>query len=230
MPKLTLVSHHLCPYVQRAAIALTEKAVPFERISIDRADKPDWFQALSPLGKVPLLEVAEGSRKAIIFESAVILEYLEETQANPLFPNDPVDRARHRAWIAFASSTLDAIARLYNATTDEELDHQAAALNDMFARVEQELGVGPWFGGDSFGLVDAAFGPVFRYFDVFDRVVELGILDGKPRVGAWRVELAGRTSVRDAVDRDYPARLIAFLRGRTSAMSRRLPDSSRQAA
>ena len=42
-PKLTLISHKLCPYVQRAVIALTEKGVPFERIDIDLANKPDWF-------------------------------------------------------------------------------------------------------------------------------------------------------------------------------------------
>jgi glutathione S-transferase len=54
-PKLTLISHKLCPYVQRAVIALTEKGVPFERIDIDLANKPDWFLKISPLGKVPVL-------------------------------------------------------------------------------------------------------------------------------------------------------------------------------
>lgn len=85
MPKLTLISHTLCPYVQRAVIALTEKGVPFKRIDIDLANKPDWFKALSPLGKTPVLQVGETA----IFESAVILEYLEETQPHPLHPSDP---------------------------------------------------------------------------------------------------------------------------------------------
>ena len=57
--RLTLISHHLCPYVQRAVIALTEKSVPFDRIDIDLAAKPDWFLALSPLGKTPVLKVAD---------------------------------------------------------------------------------------------------------------------------------------------------------------------------
>src|SRR5512135_650722 len=74
---LKLISHKLCPYVQRAVIALTEKGVPFERIDIDLANKPDWFQKLSPLGRTPVLVVGDTA----IFESAVILEYLEETQA-----------------------------------------------------------------------------------------------------------------------------------------------------
>jgi hypothetical protein len=44
---LKLISHKLCPYVQRAVIALNEKGVPFERIDIDLANKPDWFLAIS---------------------------------------------------------------------------------------------------------------------------------------------------------------------------------------
>src|ERR671924_433287 len=98
---LTLVSHHLCPYVQRAAIALAEKGVPFERVMIDLSNKPGWFAAISPLGKVPLLRVRHDGRETIIFESAVILEFLEETQPNPLHPTDPYEKARHRAWIEF---------------------------------------------------------------------------------------------------------------------------------
>ena len=50
-----LVSHALCPYVQRAQIVLSEKRVPHQRIDIDLADKPGWFRALSPLGQTPML-------------------------------------------------------------------------------------------------------------------------------------------------------------------------------
>jgi len=87
---LTLISHNLCPYVQRAAIALLEKDVAFERITIDLSNKPDWFLAISPTGKVPLLRVArDDGLMAVIFESTVICEYLEETQGEPkLHPSD----------------------------------------------------------------------------------------------------------------------------------------------
>jgi glutathione S-transferase len=79
---LTLISHVLCPYVQRAVIALTERRVPFERVDVDLSNKPQWFTAISPLGKTPVLQVDDTA----IFESAVILEYLEETQPFPLHP------------------------------------------------------------------------------------------------------------------------------------------------
>jgi len=207
MPKLTLISHDLCPYVQRAVIALTEKGVAFDRVYVDLDAKPDWFLAISPLGKVPLLRVGD----AVIFESAVILEYLEETQPNSLYPADPLDRARQRAMIEFGSAILSDIWGLEIAPTWEVAAARIEALTQKLARLERELGDGPWFAGQKFGLVDAVFGPVFRYFDLFDRLLEHGILADKPRLTAWRAALAARPSVRDAVVPDYAARLERFV-------------------
>jgi glutathione S-transferase len=215
MPDLTLISHRLCPYVQRAVIALTEKAVPFERIDVDLAAKPAWFTALSPLGKTPVLRVGD----VAIFESAVILEYLEETQPTPLHPSDPLARAEHRSWIEFASATLNDIWGFYTAPDETAFAAKTKALIDKFALLEHRLDRGRYFAGDKFSLVDAAFGPVFRYFDVFDRVGGFGILADKPRVAAWREALAARPSVRGAVARDYEERLWTFLLGRKSFLS-----------
>jgi glutathione S-transferase len=207
MPKLTLISHDLCPYVQRAVIALSEKGVPFERRYVDLADKLDWFLAISPLGKVPLLQAGD----AVIFESAVILEYLEETQANPLHPVDPLARAQHRAMIEFGSAVLSDMWGLEIAPTREPAVARIEALWEKFGRLERSLGAGPWFAGERFGLVDAAFGPVFRYFDLFDRLLDHGIFAGKPKVAAWRAALGERPSIAEAVVADYPTRLERFV-------------------
>jgi glutathione S-transferase len=202
MSGLTLVSHHLCPYVQRAAIALAEKGVAFERIDIDLAARPDWFKALSPLGKVPLLRVARPGRgEAVLFESAVICEFIEETQAGPaLHPSDATERAEHRAWIELASSALADIYAIETTADPGLFEARRLALEGKLARVEQVLEArsdsGPFFAGSRFSLVDAAFGPVFRYFDVLDAIADLGILAGKPRIAAWRAALAARPSVR----------------------------------
>ena len=141
MTRLTLISHHLCPFVQRAAIALAEKGVAFERINVDLANKPDWFLAISPLGKVPLLKVGE----RVIFESAVILEYLEETEANPLHPADPLKRAEHRAWIEFGSTVLSDIWGFYTAVDEAALQAKVRVLIEKFARLEQRLRRRPLF-------------------------------------------------------------------------------------
>jgi glutathione S-transferase len=218
MSSLTLVSHHLCPYVQRAAIALSEKGVVFERITIDLADKPEWFKAISPLGKVPLLKVARpGGGEAVLFESAVICEFIEETQPGAaLHPNDPIERSRHRAWIEFASSILSDIYAIETTPDAALFDRKRETLAEKFARMEDALGSGPFFAGERFTLVDAAFGPAFRYFDVFDAIADLGILTGKAKVAAWRRALADRPSVRSAVTGDYPTRLWRFLEAQDS--------------
>jgi glutathione S-transferase len=143
MTELTLISHHLCPYVQRAVISLIEKNVPFERVDVDLADKPEWFKVISPLGKTPVLRVG----RSAIFESAVILEYLEETQPSPLHPADPLRRAEHRPWIEFASATLNDIAGLYSAPDHVAFAMKAKALAAKFDQIECRLGAGPYFDG-----------------------------------------------------------------------------------
>ena len=217
---LVLASHALCPYVQRAAIVLAEKGVAFERREVNLADKPAWFLAVSPLGKTPVLLVAG----APVFESAVICEYLDETQSPRLHPDDALERARHRGWIEFASALLNTIAGFYTAADDTALCKKCDELRERLRQLERELErrPGPYFAGAPFSLVDAAFGPVFRYFDVFERIADFGFFERTPRLLAWRRALALRDSVRRAVAPDYPERLLAFLQARRSALSARI--------
>lgn len=220
---LHLVSHHLCPYVQRAVIVAAEKGIAFERTSIDLAAKPDWFLALSPTGKVPLLRVTdEAGVEHVLFESAAICEYLDETSPGALLPGAPLARARTRGWVEFASGTLGDIAGLYGAPDEAAFEAKRKALTRRFAQLEAALAgpaTGPWFTGEGFGLVDAAFGPVFRYLDAFETLAGLHLSDGLPKVAAWRAALAARPSVAGAVAADYPERLAIFLRARGSHLS-----------
>jgi len=213
---LELISHHLCPYVQRAAITLAEKGVAYDRIDVDLANKPDWFKAISPLGKTPLLRI---DGRDVIFESAVICEYLDETEAPRLHPADPLTRARHRGWIEFASATLNDIGGLYNAPDAAGFDQKRDALRAKFTQLEAVLSDGPYFAGADFGLVDAAFAPVFRYFDTLEKVPALSTFDRLPKTQTWRKALALRPSVISAMDAGYPDRLRAFLLARKSHLS-----------
>ncbi|AWM04677.1 glutathione S-transferase family protein [Bradyrhizobium amphicarpaeae] len=209
---LKLISHKLCPYVQRAVIALKEKGVPFERIDIDLANKPDWFLKLSPLGKVPVLVVTTKTGEVALFESNVICEYIEETQGGAkLHPVDALKRAEHRAWMEFGSAILGDLWGLETTTEPATFESKRQALGAKFARVEAALGEGPYFAGEAFSLVDAVFAPIFRYFDLFDELTEHGIFKDVPKVRTWRVALSERQSVRTAVGEDYPQLLRAFL-------------------
>lgn len=215
-----LVSHALCPYVQRAAIVLHEKGVPFERRDVDLSDKPDWFLRVSPLGKTPVL-LAGGEA---IFESAVICEYLDDTVAPRLHPFEPLQRARHRSWMEFGSALLNAIAVFYNAPDAAALQRAADDIHRRFRQVEAVLHAPPYFDGERFCIVDAVFAPVFRYLDVFERIGEFGLLDGLPNVQAWRAALALRPSVQAAVSPRYPELLLAFLARRGLALSARMQE------
>ncbi|OGA81751.1 MAG: glutathione S-transferase [Burkholderiales bacterium RIFCSPHIGHO2_01_FULL_63_240] len=217
-PRLTLISHALCPYVQRAAIVLAEKGIAFERRDIDLANKPDWFLAVSPLGKTPVLLV-DGEA---IFESAVICEYLEDTALPRLHPANALQRARHRAWMEFGSTLLNLIGAFYNAPDEPALLARAADIRARFAQLEAALGEGPFFAGESFSIVDAVFGPALRYFDVIDEVADFGWWTGLPKLQAWRSALACRPSVAQAVRPDYAESLRRFLRARGTALSGRM--------
>lgn len=228
-PTLKLVSHLLCPYAQRVRIVLAEKSLDHEIEFIDLADPPDWFLKISPRGKVPVLLVGD----VVLFESAVIAEYLDELRVElraelrppALHPADPLQRARNRAWIEFASVQLDTLARLYSKPDRAGFYREVMALQDGLARLERALGSGPYFNGAKFSLVDAAFAPFFRYFDVIDAAADFGLFRDVPGVRAWRAALQARPSVRGAVTADYAERLERFFLERGSYFSDVLASS-----
>jgi glutathione S-transferase len=222
---LRLISFKLCPFVQRAVIVAVEKELAFKRVNIDLANKPDWFLEISPTGKVPVLEVTEGGETHILFESGVIAEYLDEIAGQPLLPREPLARARQRAWVEFASATLGDIGKYYSTPDEAVFGEATAALAKRFAQLEAQV-EGPWFAGERFGLVDAAFGPAFRYFRVFEDRGAPGLLDGYPKVSAWAQRLLDRPSVQQAVGADYPEALIEFVNKRGSHLSRLLREQT----
>ncbi|APO95860.1 glutathione S-transferase family protein [Xanthomonas vesicatoria] len=212
-PSLTLISHPLCPFVQRAAIVLLENAAAFERIDVDLSAKPDWFLALSPTGKVPLLRIGQpGGSVATVFESVVICDYLNDTSGKPsLYPNDPLQRAQQRAWIEFATPTFADGWQLLIASDQASAETARAAFRGKLQKIEDVLGEGPYFAGSAFGMVDVVFAPLLRYFDLLQADISAPIFDGLPRVREWRAALAARQSVISAVGPDYASRFQQHL-------------------
>jgi glutathione S-transferase len=205
-------------------ITLLEKDIPHQRTYIDLANKPDWFRQISPLGKVPLLKVNE----EVLFESAVICEYLDEITPGSLHPSDPLMKAKHRAWIEFGSNILNTIAGFYNAPTAEAFEPKRLDLIDKFVWIDRHWQGSLYFAGDRFSLVDAVYGPIFRYFDVFDRITDFNVFTETHHVQAWRKALSSRPSIQQAVSGDYPQRLLAFLEQRNSHLSTLINSKSLQ--
>jgi glutathione S-transferase len=201
--QLELISFALCPFVHRAAIMLREKGVVFSRRDIDLKAKPEWFLAISPRGKVPVL-IADG---VALFESAAICEFLDETHAPRLIADDPFVRARQRAWVEVASDLLIAHYRQMTAATREASEAAAATAAGVLDRFEEALGQGE-FGPHGFGLVDVATAPaLYRYVAIDARTGERS-LAGWPKLEAWAHAVAARPSVRTTVPDDFGIQLL----------------------
>jgi len=147
-------------YHNKVLIALLEKGVPYEEdCNVKPSQKPEYL-ALSPMGKVPFMEVG-GTR---LIESEVILEYLEDAYPQkPLLPKDPLSRAKVRELVTVIELHLELVARrLYPAAffggTSSDSTKQS---------VEKELAKGvrtlkalakfsPFIAGPEFTLADCA--------------------------------------------------------------------------
>src|SRR5260370_23795071 len=136
MAKYLLVSFKTCPWVQRAAIVLREKTVAFEFRHIEPDNRPDWFLAISPHKKVPVLRIDD---RVSLFESNAIAEYLDETIAPRLHPADPVARAINRAWTDYLPSFAEAVTAVAYAEDEAEYDAAAEKIPGPFERLGQDL-------------------------------------------------------------------------------------------
>ncbi len=95
---LELISFNVCPFVQRSVITLIHKNCDYKITFIDLSNPPGWFLEISPLGKVPVLKV---DGKEVLFESAVINEFIDDVTPGTLKPSDPLTLAKNRAWIEY---------------------------------------------------------------------------------------------------------------------------------
>lgn len=187
-----LISFKLCPFVQRVAIALEYKQADYAIDYIDLADPPEWFLALSPLKKVPVLEV----NGEVLFESVAILEYVEEAYSPRLHPEDLVLRARNRAWIEFANQCMWDALHLTTKESEAEFDEVVDGVLEKFDRLERVVAT-PFFNGDGFALVDAAWAPLLQRLRLLD-ALRRGILDPRrhPGIARWQDALLALEAVR----------------------------------
>ncbi len=214
MADYRLVSFDLCPFVQRSVITLEETNVPYEIEYIDLSNKPDWFLKISPLGKVPLLRTGD----TVLFESAVINEYLDEVNPNQsLHPKDSLQRAYHRAWIEFSSVALGDMYRMSMAKDNPSGQELVALVKQRLERFETQLGDGPLFAGETFCLVDAAAAPLIQRLDWCQNILPaLDFWASLPKVTRWRDALLSRASVKRSTVPDIEQRFVSYLKGQGS--------------
>jgi glutathione S-transferase len=205
MTKYLLVSFKTCPWVQRAAIVLREKKIDFEFRHIEPDNRPDWFLAISPHKKVPVLRVDD---QVSLFESNAIAEYLDETIAPRLHPEDPIARAMNRAWTDYVPTFAASVTATAYADTETDYNKAADNIPELFERLEKALekqGSGPFFNGAGYSLVDAAYAPFLQRYVFLDRIKRLGHIEKFPRLKAWTEALLARASTHSFPPDEFEA-------------------------
>lgn len=213
MTKYLLVSFKTCPWVQRAAIVLREKQVDFDFTHIDQNNRPDWFLAISPHKKVPVLRIDDS---VSLFESNAIAEYLDETIAPRLHPEDPVTRALNRAWTDYLPTFASAVTSLAYADGEADYTENVRNLSGPFQRLEDALGKseGPFFNGARYSLVDAAYAPFLQRYFFLDRIKPIGVIEKFPRLQAWGKALVARPSTHSFPAAEFEATYRGVLKQR----------------
>lgn len=198
---------------------LNEKNVPHDIQYIDLSNKPDWFLAISPTGKVPVVETPEGH---LLFESAVINEYLDETHPPHFLKGTPWERAQERMWLDFVSGMYGEVYRTYTADDEAAFYDALGAARAKLAKLEAVV-VGPLFRGQEFGLVDATAAPLFTRLSWIERLVpEMGAFDELPKTHAWGETLLARPSVQNSVLPDIFELFVASLQRSGAWLSTRV--------
>jgi len=203
MPTYRLISFKTCPWVQRAAIVLREKQVDFEFVHIEPGNRPDWFYAISPHGKVPVLQIDE---RIALFESNAISEYLDETIAPRLHPEDAIARAINRAWMDYIPTFSGLLGALNSAKTPDDLATARTNLATTFGRLEEALtrqSSGPYFNGERLGLVDTGYAPFLQRYLIVERLSGDGLSADYPRLRAWAEALVARSSTHSFPPEDF---------------------------
>ena len=225
MAKYVLVSFKTCPWVQRAAIVLREKKIDFEFRHIEPDNRPDWFKPISPHNKVPVLRLDD---KVSLFESGAIAEFLDDTTAPRLHPEDPVERAVNRAWIEYLPTFVDMTSGHAYAETEAEFDKAAAQAPAAFDKIEKALarqGSGPFFNGARYALVDAAYAPFLQRQFFLERIRKLGHIDKFPRVKAWAEAIVARPSTHSFPPAEFESMYRQAVKKRSKWISRFVDDA-----
>jgi len=206
---LELISFKICPFVQRAVITLLRKNVSYKLTYIDLAAPPEWFKQISPFGKVPVLKIND---QHVIFESAIIDEYLDEAYPGKMFPRDPILRAIDRSWIEFGTSLTLEFSGFIHSQDETSWQAKLQSLIKQFKWLENKLGDGPYFNDKDFSLVDIAYAPLFMRSNMLKLAETLYPTQDFPKVSQWADTLLAIPELPDSVADDFEETLKSHLK------------------
>lgn len=116
----------ILPYGQCALIIALQGEVPLRLTVLDPDKLPEDFATLPPLGYVPLLRA---DQREVLFESAVISEYLASQASRQLLPLNSLELAKMRAWIEFGLACQGGLMQLLQAEDEASCRQHANGLS-----------------------------------------------------------------------------------------------------
>lgn len=212
---IELISFDLCPFVQRSVITLLKKGIDFKITYIDLADPPDWFVKISPLGKVPVVRYGD----EVLFESAVINEFLDEITPDPIMPSDPLHKAKDRAWIEYSSQVIVDQYLMSVADNSSDFEKHSEALIDKLQRLEDTVDEAGFFHGHAFTLVDSALAPLFTRFEIISRQFSKDLISAFPKLAALSRRLLDLDFVQKSVIENFEDVYVSYLKNHNSYLA-----------
>lgn len=206
--EIELISFKICPFVQRTIVVAKEKNIDLKVTFIDLANKPDWFLKLSPFGKVPVLRVGEQA----IFESSIIMDFLDEMTEERLRVADPLQNAVNRSWIDFSNDLIMNQFHYFRSANAKQLEIARTDYIKGLERVEQVMSTGPYFNGSTFHLIDAAFAPLFKRQEIVEKISDENPMLAFPKISYWGKQLLKRASVQKSIGADFEPTFVSLFR------------------
>jgi len=202
MESIKIYSSARCPYAQRTRMLMIEKEIPFELTEVDLRNKPDWFLAVSPYGKVPVI-VDDGQT---IYESAIINEYLDEKYKSiPMMPEEPVERAKARIWMDYCTNKYLTLSRklLVDHGNEELQTENKKKMKESLIYIEKECfeknANGPFWLGNNISLVDLHYAPFFERFGAFKELFGVEWPEECIKISDWWSTIQKRDSYKMTV-------------------------------
>ncbi|MCW8962423.1 MAG: glutathione S-transferase family protein [Gammaproteobacteria bacterium] len=216
---LELISFKLCPFVQSSVITLLHKGIEHKITFIDINDPPQWFDELSPTGQVPILRV---DNDTVIFESAVINEFLNDAGGCGMMPDDPLQRALHRAWIQFCGSILGDMFNLVGAGDKEGFEDIEYDILEKLDRLEAIKSDSACFSGGELSLIDTLYSGLFMRLDLLKPARDILDASRYPRLAAWSQHLLGLDPVQNSVVPEFSKMYLGMVKMREGYISQSL--------
>ncbi|KAG5545925.1 hypothetical protein RHGRI_018177 [Rhododendron griersonianum] len=187
------------PFAMRVKIALTEKGVECESREENLRDKSPLLLEMNPVKmQIPVL-IHNGKP---VCESMIIVQYIDEVWKNKsaLLPSDPYKRAQARFWADFVDKKIYSLGKQLWLSTGEDQEAAKSELIECFKLLEGELGDKPYFGGETFGLVDVSLIPFSCWFYGYEQWGKISMEKECPKLVDW----AHRCMKKESVSKSVP--------------------------